>query len=101
MIEGLSKVLTPKPKGELYEGDTDDTVRRVAIAGANAIQRRIADRDSLRNRANAQQQDLVALSAINKELRGRLASVRHHYVELAINIIAQLEHFDHATRNAI
>ena len=34
MIEGLSKVLTPKPKGEVYEGDTDDTVERVAIAGA-------------------------------------------------------------------
>lgn len=101
MIEGLSKVLTPKPKGEVYEGDTDDTVERVAIAGANAIQRLIADRDSFRNRTNAQQQDLVALSAINKELRGRLALVRHHYVELATSIIAQLEQFDRATREAM
>ena len=100
MIEGLSKVLTPKPKGEVYERDTDDTVERVAIAGANAIQRLIADRDNFRNRTNAQQQDLVALSAINKELRGRLALVRHHYVELATSIIAQLEQFDRATRNA-
>jgi hypothetical protein len=98
MIDGLSQVLTP-PRSEPYEGD--DTVERVAIAGANAIQRLIADRDSLRSRANAQQQDLVALSAINKELRGRLALVRHHYVELATNIIDQLEQFDRATRDAM
>ena len=43
MIEGLSQVLTP-PRSEPYEGD--DTLERVAIAGANAIQRLIADRDT-------------------------------------------------------
>jgi hypothetical protein len=56
---------------------------------------------SLRHRSNAQQRDLVAGSAINNELRGRLAVVRHHYVELATNIIAQLEQFDRATRDAM
>jgi hypothetical protein len=101
MIEGLSKVLTPKPKGEVYEVGTNDTVERVAIAGANAIQCLIADRDNFRNRANAQQQDLVALSAINKKLRARLALVRHRYVELATSIIAQLEQLDRATRDAM
>lgn len=98
MIEGLSQVLTP-PRSEPYEGD--DTVERVAIAGANAIQCLIADRDDLRRRANAQQQNLVALSAINEELRGRLYLVRRHYVELATNIVAQLEQFDRATRDAM
>jgi hypothetical protein len=98
MIEGLSQVLTP-PRSEPYEGD--DTVERVAIAGANAIQCLIADRDDLRRRANAQQQNLVALSAINEELRGRLDLVRRHYVELAKNIVAQLEQFDRATRDAM
>jgi len=98
MIEGLSQVLTP-PRSEPYEGD--DTVERVAIAGANAIQCLIADRDDLRRRANVQQQNLVALSAINEELRGRLDLVRRHYVELAKNIVAQLEQFDRATRDAI
>lgn len=98
MIEGLSQVLTP-PRSEPYEGD--DTVERVAIAGANAIQCLIADRDDLRSRANAQQQNLVALSAINEELRGRLDLVRRHYVELAKNIVAQLEQFDRATRDAM
>lgn len=98
MIEGLSQVLTP-PRSEPYEGD--DTVERVAIAGANAIQCLIADRDDLRRRANAQQQNLIALSAINEELRGRLYLVRRHYVELATNIVAQLEQFDRATRDAM
>jgi hypothetical protein len=101
MIEGLSKLPTPIPKGEVYEGDANHTVECVVLAGANAIHRLIADRDSFRNHANAQQQDLVALSAINNELRGRLALVRCHYVELATNIIAQLERFDRATRDAV
>ena len=65
MIEGLSKVLTMT--GEAHKSDADDSVERVAIAGANAIQRLIADRDDFRNRANAQQQDLLCSSALNKE----------------------------------
>jgi hypothetical protein len=98
MIEGLSKVLTMS--GEAHKSDTDDTVERVAIAGAHAIQRLIADRDDLRNRTKAQQQDLISLSAINKNLRNRIVLVRHHYVELATRIIAELEQFDRATREA-
>ena len=99
MIEGLSKVLTMT--GEAHKSDADDSVERVAIAGANAIQRLVADRDDFRNRANAQQQDLLLLSAINKELRDRIVLVRHHYVELATRIITELEQFDRATRDAV
>ena len=102
MIEGLLRVVTPKPGVEANEDMTDDnTLERVAIAGASAIQRLIADRDSLRNRVHVQQQDLVALSAINNELRGRIALVHHRYIELAKMIIAQLEQFDRATRDAM
>jgi hypothetical protein len=99
MIEGLSKVMTMT--GEAHQSDTDDTVERVAIAGANAIQHLIADRDNFRKRAIAQQQDLISLNAINKELRGRIVLVRQHYVALATTIIAQLEQFDEATRGAL
>jgi hypothetical protein len=73
----------------------------VALAGAAAIQRLIADRDSLRNCANAQERDLVALSAINEDLRRRIALIRHHYVELGTRILTQLEQFDQATRDAM
>lgn len=73
----------------------------VAIAGAAAIQRLIADRENLRNRANAQQRELVALSASNEELRRRVALIRHHYIELGTRILTQLEQFDQATRDAM
>jgi hypothetical protein len=99
MIEGLSKVLTIT--GEAHQSDTDDTVERVAIAGATAIQRLIADRDSFRTRVSALQQDVASLNAINKELRGRIILVRHHYVELATRIIVHLEQFDRTTRDAM
>jgi|RifCSP13_3_1023840.scaffolds.fasta_scaffold83303_1 hypothetical protein len=102
MIEGLLRVATPKPGVEANEGMTDDnTLERVAIAGATAIQRLIAERDNLRNRAHVQQQDLVALSTVNKGLRGQIAMLRHRYVELATIIIAQLEQYDRATRDAM
>ena len=51
----------------------DDTLERVAIAGATAIQHIIAERNDLRNRTHVQQQELVVLRAINEELRGRIA----------------------------
>jgi hypothetical protein len=101
MIEGISNVITPKPHVQTSEGESDDTVESVALAGAVAIQRLIADRDNLRNWANAQHRDLVALSAINDELRRRVALIRHHYVELGTKILTQLEQFDQATREAM
>ena len=61
----------------------------------------IADRDNLRNCANVQKRDLVALSAVNEELRRRIALIRHHYLELGTKILARLEHFDQATREAM
>ena len=101
MIDGLINVMTPKPQAQASEGEPDETMESVALAGAAAIQRLIADRDSLRNCANAQERDLVALSAINEDLRRRIALIRHHYVELGTRILTQLEQFDQATRDAM
>jgi len=101
MIEGLTNVMTPRPQAQVSEGESDETIESVALAGATAIQRLIADRDSLRNCANAQQRDLVALSTINEELRRRVVLIRHHYVELGTKILTQLEQFDQATRDAM
>ena len=47
----------------------DDTLERIAIAGATAIQHIIAERNDLRNCTHVQQQELVALRAVNEELR--------------------------------
>ena len=90
----------PKPGVETNDDLSDDSaLARVAIAGATAIQRIIAERDSLRDRVQVQQQDLVALSDINNELRGRVALAHHQYIEIATMIISHLEKFDQATRD--
>ena len=101
MIEGLTSVITPKPQPQASEGESDGTMESVALAGAAAIQHLIADRDNLRNRVNAQQRELVALSAINEDLRRRVVLIRHHYIELGTRILTQLEQFDQATRDAM
>ena len=101
MIEGLMNIVTPKQKTQAGEHGPDESVESVALAGAAAIQRLIADRDNLRDCANSQLQDLVALSAFNKDLRSRIALIRHHYVELGTTILAQLEKYDQATRDAM
>ncbi len=104
MIEGLSSVVTPPgtPAGQApaSEQAADETIDSVALAGAEAIQRIIIDRNNLRSCASLQQRDLAALNAINQELRRRLGLIRHHYVELATRILTQLEQFDQATREA-
>ena len=82
MIDGLKNVMTPKPAAETSECQSEETVESVALAGAVAIHRLIADRDNLRNCANVQQRDLAVLSALNEDLLRRVASIRHHYVEL-------------------
>ena len=90
--------MTPRPHGSCVN-ESDADLEKVALAGAAAIQHLIADRDELRNRANVQQRELVALSAINEGLRRRIALIRHHYVELGTRILAQLEQFDQAFRD--
>ena len=66
---------------------TDNEVERVATA----IQRIIAER-------NDQKQELVALRAVNKELRGRITLVHRQYIMLAKEILAHFEKFNQATR---
>ncbi len=102
MIDGLQNLATPQPGVEANDDLTnDDALERVAIAGATAIQRIIAERDSLRDRVRVLQQELVTLSDINNELRGRVALIHHHYIEIAKTIISQLETFNRATPDAL
>ena len=75
------------------------TLESIAVAGASAIQRLISERDDLRVRANTQQGNLVQLTSANVELRRCIISIRQHYIELATKVLAQLEQFDHTTRD--
>ena len=79
----------------------DGTLERVAIAGATAIQHIIAERNDLRNCTHVQQQELVALRAVNEELRGRMALVHRQYIAFAKEIIVHFEKFERATRDAM
>lgn len=98
MIEGLTSVMTPKAAGTQ---EPDDDLEKAALLGAAAIQRLIADREDLRSRTTIQQRELVALSAINEDLRRRIALIRHNYVELGTKMLAQLQQFDEAFREAM
>jgi hypothetical protein len=100
MIEGLINIVTPAGQAQAPEDASDETLDNVALAGAEAIQRIINDRNTLRSCTTAQQRDLATLNSVNQELRRRLGLIRHHYVELATRILTQLEQFDQATREA-
>jgi len=100
MIEGLINIVAPAGQAQAPEDASDETLDNLALAGAEAIQRIINDRNTLRSCTTAQQRDLATLNSVNQELRRRLGLIRHHYVELATRILTQLEQFDQATREA-
>jgi hypothetical protein len=100
MIEGLIDVVTPNHEASNNrrpEGSIED----IALQGATAIQRLIADRDNLRTHNVGLQRDLAASSATNENLRRRLLVIRQHYLDLGTKILKQLEQFDQVTREAI
>ena len=92
MVDGVNVSAGTNQGGE-------QILENIAIAGASAIQRLISERDDLRARMNTQQVDLVNLRTANVELRRCVISIRHHYIELATKVLAQLEQFDQATRD--
>ena len=99
MIETPREVIPLQAQAS--EEMSDETIESIALAGAAAIQRLIADRNNLRNCISTQQQDLIALSAANQELLDRLRLFRRLYLEFGTRILAQLEQFDNLTREAI
>jgi len=96
MIDGVVDVRRSSLDAD-QEGE--QTLENIAIAGASAIQRLISERNNLRTRVNMQQVDLVSLRTANVDLRQCVISIRHHYIELATKVLAQLEQFDQATRD--
>jgi len=96
MIDGVVDVRRASVETN-QEGE--QTLENIALAGASAIQRLISERNNLRARVNMQQVDLVNLRTANVDLRQCVISIRHHYIELATRVLAQLEEFDQATRD--
>src|SRR4029079_15305938 len=94
MIDGRTNIVDPSEAAK-----EEQTLEAVALAGASAIKRLISERDDLRIRVKTQHGDLVHLTAANVELRRCIMSIRQHYIELATKVLAQLEQFDHTTRD--
>jgi hypothetical protein len=78
----------------------DETLESAALAGAAAIQRIIAERDSLRSWASSQQREITSLRNANEDLRRRMLLARQCYVELATRVLDNFEQFDGALREA-
>ncbi|HEX7532699.1 MAG TPA: hypothetical protein VF340_05640 [Methyloceanibacter sp.] len=74
--------------------ESDDELETAAVAGAAAIQSLIADRNNLRNQ-------LATSRAAQEELRKRLAGLHQRYLELAKNVVAELQHFDSTMRDSV
>lgn len=81
--------------------EIDHEIESAAVAGAAAVQRLIADRNSLRNRLAAQERDLMASRAMQEDLGRRLAMLHQRYLELARKIVSQMEQFDGSMREAL
>ena len=88
MIEGFRNPANRDLDVQAGQAPSDQAVETVALAGAAAIHRLIADRDGLRNR------ELVSLRASNEDLRHHINRIRDHYIRLATEFLTQLKHFD-------
>jgi hypothetical protein len=77
---------------------SDKEAETTALA---AIKSLVADRDSLRNYISFQERELAEQRATIAELQGRITLMRQHYIELANQVLAQLERFDESTRHEL
>jgi hypothetical protein len=94
MIEGLKGASATRQSNPSLTGESDQTIESVAIAGVAAIQHLIAECDSLRGRARAQEDELVGLRTANEDLRRHLTLIREHYLGLATGVVTELNQID-------
>ncbi|MGD2024503.1 MAG: hypothetical protein PVJ46_03480 [Methyloceanibacter sp.] len=90
----------PQGHNQTLELTTDQAVESAALAGAAAIQKLVTERNELRTRLGAQEQETAAYRALNNELRHRLLLVHQTYVEMAKSVVGDLERFDAALRDS-
>ena len=78
---------------QIGQQDSDQD-ERLALAAAAAIQRLIAERNSLRSRGAAQERELA-------RLRRNLTLIRDSYRRLTSEFVTQLQRIDSAVGNAV
>ena len=89
----------PEPQDEDF--NSDEAIETAALAGAAAIERLVAERNNLRQRVIAQQQELASMRAVNEDLRRRLFAIHQRYVDVAKRVVGQLEQFDGTIREVL
>jgi TolA-binding protein len=98
----MNEAAPPTLKSEDYEvaeTSTDQSIENVALAGAAAIQRLVAERNALRDQLTAQQGKLNEMRSVNDDLRRRLLTIHQHYVEMAKRVVRNLEQVDGTIRD--
>ena len=81
--------------------DTEGTVESMALAGAEAIQHLIFERNELRTRTRAQEKELTALRTTNEDLRRRIGFVHNQYLSLTSKFVAHLNDIDKVIKNSV
>ena len=99
-VSRVTAASAPQGHPQPPELTTDQAVENAALAGAAAIQRLVTERNELRTRLAAQEQETAAYRALNNELRHRLLLVHQTYVEMAKSVVGDLERFDTALRDS-
>jgi hypothetical protein len=74
--------------------ESDQELESTAVAGAVAVQKLIADRNSLRDQ-------LAASLAAQADYRRRLQVLHQRYIELARKVVASMQQFDGTMREAM
>ena len=101
MTKGLENTARASLKAQPGQSLSDHALEEAALAGTAAMQRIIAERDSLRSRATARERELSTLRDTNAGFCRDIALIRDDYVKLATEFLTQLEHIDCTIRQAI
>jgi len=81
--------------------DGEATVESMALAGAEAIQHLILERNELRSRTRTQEKGLSALRSSNEDLRRRIAFVHNQYLSLTSKFVAHLNDIDKVIKHSV
>jgi hypothetical protein len=78
MAESLVNVMAPNQGMHASGDETNESIERVALSGAEAIRTIIADRKNLRAQLDAQKREIAA-HTINEELHHRIVLLRQSF----------------------
>jgi hypothetical protein len=94
MVEGFRAAMVESPEPPTPQALADQELETLALAGAAAIQRLIAERNDLRDRVNVQERELINLRASSEDLCRHVTRIRDDYLRLATEFLSHLKQID-------